>query len=222
MPQTTSPVRRRRRLTQRAAYAVLACSLLVVTSAGVAGAATGRSHLSEYAAAHRVLGAKNPVAAYHRLNKEDRATFRRAFRHQQMTTTTGPALRVSATGDVDGPDESTQPGGGSGGAGCWQKYVYHEWHDFGIHDGNSWIQLNWCNDLYGKVTSQSVTNAGGQGLGGVGYGGVIGSGSRVISSQVRAFREFKFTLAGVSANPCLQIRGNAGGSSSTLTTCNLS
>ncbi|HET6152842.1 MAG TPA: hypothetical protein VFE15_07780 [Marmoricola sp.] len=117
---------------------------------------------------------------------------------------------------------TTIPVGGGGGAGCWQKYVYHEWHDFGVHDGNSWMQLNWCNDLYGKITSSSVTNVGGQGLGGVGYEGVNASGSRVVSGQLRAFREYKFKLVSVTANPCLQIRGNVGGSSATSTSCNLS
>lgn len=106
-------------------------------------------------------------------------------------------------------------------SGCWQQYKYVEWYDFGIHDGNTWMQLNWCASG-GTVTSHTVTNVGGQGLGGVSYAGVIGTGATSVGWEVRSFREFKFTLGGAAANPCMQLRGGATGLYSYRSTCNRS
>jgi hypothetical protein len=219
-PHDLVPPPRRRRL-----VAVLVLATLALCASAAPGFASRRSPgpSTPEALARRVLRSADPVAAYLRLDPLDRATFRRGFRHQRPVVRETAALPAQSSQGLAGAvPASTIQGGGGGGAGCWQKYLYYEWHDFGIHDGDSWMQLNWCNDLYGTITSQSVTNVGGQGLSGVSYDGVIGSGSRIVSGQVRQFREYKFTLGMVTADPCLQIRGNGGGTSTTSTSCNLS
>lgn len=202
----------------------------LIAAVGIVGAVAGSTAPSnagdklaaESAVAHQVLLAADPLAAYNALGPDEQKLFADAFADQDVSTTEGPAVATTEAPFAVASPYSTNPGGGGGGAGCWSKYLYHEWSDFGIHDGNSRMELDWCNDLYGNFTKHVVTNVGGQGLGGVGYQGVIGSGARTVSGQYRTFREYKFTLAGVAANPCLQIRGATGGSSSTSTSCNLS
>lgn len=104
---------------------------------------------------------------------------------------------------------------------CWYKYDYHKWHDFGVHDGDTWMQLNWCSSG-GRITTYNVNNIGGKAtVGGLSYNGHSSPNELNVGWEVRASVAFNFSVTWDHVYPCMQIRGGASGLYSTQTTCNL-
>lgn len=194
---------------------------LVAPTAALASAPASHHARSARAVTRSVFLAAHPRMAYRELSARDKRVFDHAFRHPHATTYAGPAVS-SAHPAVRPTTRSQGSTGGGGGAGCWSRYYYKKWSDFGFHEGDTWMQLNWCNDTLGHFSKTSVSNAGGEGFGGVVYDGEISSGSRTTSGSYRAYREFKFSFGKLTEEPCIQVRGYTGGSSSTSTSCNLS
>ena len=94
-------------------------------------------------------------------------------------------------------------------AACYRHYQYHEWYDLGFHTGDTWMELNWCHNG-SRVTSHSVSQAGGVGYKGNEYQGVNRYYTRDVGWEIRKAGQFNFNFFGASAQPCTQIRGGDG------------
>ena len=93
--------------------------------------------------------------------------------------------------------------------GCWYHYWYKQWSDLGIHDGDSWLQLNWC-ESGGHITSWSQSNYGCDGH----YGASCATEGRAdlsVGWEVRSTRYYKADFFGFTNSFCMQIRGGATG-----------
>lgn len=190
--------------------------LAVITQVPPVSAAPSAASAEEMrAAVARVFGADDPVSELSRLSDAEKAVLEQAMQHQE-----GRIVRVS-------PAERTsvQTAGTSAtalaAASCWSQYVYMEWRDFGYHEGDTWMQLNWC-ATSGVVTSFSVPLAGCRGVAGFSCSGVIDSGSLNVGWEIRAYKQFHFYFGFLNAQPCQQIRGGSTGLYSNRASCNLS
>jgi hypothetical protein len=201
---------------------MLIASVTTALTAGLVPAAFADGDDTDHAAAiaRTVLLSADPEAALASLSPSDQAVFAEGFTDPDVTVVAGPAQATDAA-QPDAVPDTTNPGDGGGQPGCWSRYYYYKWSDAGIPEGSTWMELDWCNNAVGTFTKKTVTNVGGQGLAGVSYLGVISSGMRVASGQVRAYREYKFKIGPVTEEPCLQIRGAIGGSSSTSRSCDM-
>ena len=109
-------------------------------------------------------------------------------------------------------------------SGCWYHYFEKAWYDLGIHDGTSWMQLNWCGSK-GRITSWSQSNVGCAGYHGASCS-VSSKAERNASWEIRSSRYYNANFFGFSNTICMQIRGGATGlystRSSNHSTCSLS
>lgn len=206
----------------------VAAATLTLTAAGVQPANASNTRNHERAVAIKVLRSAQPAQTYKHLNAAQKSLFKDSMKHQtpgrsytaygrigQSTPPkpgTEPATAVPSSATVNARASWTPPGP-LGPIGCYYFYKFQKWSDFGVHDGDTWMQLKWCVRT-GHVTRFRVLTAGGDGWSGATYDGIAAKGYRYIypgPKHVRVLRVFKFHFMGVNFNPCMQMRGGAWG-----------
>lgn len=202
---------------------------LAFTTAGAAQAASPQS-LTERVV-RTVLLSADPQATLASLSTADQALFADSLKHQThksrssggtFTPSTAQQTAMTQVSPVGASPTVGSTALASAYASCWYHYDYTDYYDFGIHDGATWMQLNWCASG-GSITSWSVPIAGGTGYAGNSYNGIVGSGALNVGWEVRQYKEFSFDYGPAYAYPCEQIRGGATGQYSTrYDSCNLS
>ena len=181
----------------------------LATSAQAAPAAPPAGNIAAVSAVvAKVHGAANPQAAFDALSPSEQALYADSLTHLTATTIASGGGSLPATG-------------AAARGGCWYHYQFDSWSDLWIHDGDTWMQLNWCSNG-SSITSYHISNTGGRGANGVTYKGVQGHGYLNAGWEVRAYVEFHFNFFGrLDAYPCMQIRGGRTGLFSQSRTCNL-
>ena len=189
--------------------AVLAVAAAVAVAPAAAAATSPGSSAAEVTAS--VMYSSDPHAAFVALNKADRATFLAAFANQTSVTVIdrgGPYVPSTAERAKmqSGPAPAAITPAVSG---CWYRYWYKSWYDIGIHDGDSWMQLNWCSSS-SRITSWSQSNVGCAGH----FGATCKVGGRAdlnVGWEVRSTRYYQANFFGFNNTFCMQIRGGATG-----------
>ncbi|RZJ91108.1 MAG: hypothetical protein EOO60_08305 [Hymenobacter sp.] len=208
------------------ATAAAALFILPIASASAAQAAPQRS--SEQIALS-VYTAANPEAAFNSLSPAEQKTFAarmktwtstETFSGQAVPSPPTPAEQKAMTAASTRATTSTAAVA-AGGSGCWSQYKYYTWKDLNISTGNTWMTARWCSQLL-NITTYSLTGQGGQGNVGVQYDGLGIRPTNRTNYEVRQGQVFKFHIGSAHAEPCMQIRGNAGGGYSFRADCNLS
>jgi hypothetical protein len=203
------------------AGATAAAAALVLAVPSVATAASPQRSAREITAS--VMNSSDPQTALRALSTTDRAAFVYAFRHQTSTTVVDRGGRYTPTKaqraamhQTAAPSSVKALAGTSAVAaasGCWYHYYQKSWSDLGIHDGDSWMQLNWCGSG-GKITSWRQSNVGCAGHHGASCS--VGSkAERNVGWEIRSTRYFNANFFGFSNTFCQQIRGGATGLYST-------
>jgi hypothetical protein len=198
------------------AAAALAVAAAVSVAPGAAGAATPTSPggPSAEAITSSVMYSPNPQAAFKALSDVNRATFLAAFAKQTSVTVIDeggacvPTAAERATMQT-GPAPAQITALATATSGCWYRYWYKSWYDVGIHDGDSWMQLNWCSSN-SSITSWSQSNVGCAGH----YGATCKVGGRAdlnVGWEVRSTRYYQANFFGFNNTFCMQIRGGATG-----------
>lgn len=171
---------------------------------------------SARAVTYRVFRSDNPQAAFAALDADQRAAFINAFRHQSEVTIAERSGRWTPTAAeraamTRAPASSEAPTSLAAPlvSGCWYHYWFKSWSDLGIHDGDSWMQLNWC-ATGGRVTSWSQSNVGCAGHSGAGCS-VSYRADLNVGWEVRSSRYFNAKFLWFSNTFCMQIRGGATG-----------
>jgi hypothetical protein len=188
------------------AILMLTCGLAVPASASVASPA---------AITASVLNSSDPQAAFLALSAGDRATFLHAFAHQTAVTVVSrggsyrPTAAERAAMTTSAAPATLSNLATSAASGCWYRYWYRTWSDLGIHDGDSWLQLNWCGS-HGSITSWSQSNYGCDGHAGASCS-VQGRADLNVGWEVRSTRYYKADFFGYTNSFCMQIRGGATG-----------
>ncbi|WP_427889128.1 hypothetical protein ACQHIV_37785 [Kribbella sp. GL6] len=198
------------RLVKAVAIVVVAVAAAVAPAA--AAPTSGGSSPAEITAA--VMHSPDPHAAFHALSAADRATFLTAFANQTSVTVIdrgGPYVPTAAErADMQtGPVPARIKADLTAVSGCWYRYWYKSWYDLGIHDGDSWMQLNWCSSN-SRITSWSQSNVGCGGH----YGATCKVGGRAdlnVGWEVRSTRYYQADFFGFNNTFCMQIRGGATG-----------
>jgi hypothetical protein len=181
---------------------------VLVTTAATAQAAPDTATVQRQAVG-TVLTAADPTAAYTSLSAPQQALFRESLQHIVGVTTVseGSSPQLAAA------------------SGCWYRYWYTTWSDLGYTEGATWMTLNWCGN--GKsVTSHSLGAHGGKSLSpGFSYQGIASTGGLGVGWEYRQYVEYAFHVGigpiNTTLNPCMQIRGGAGGLYSERKSCNL-
>lgn len=131
-----------------------------------------------------------------------------------MSTTTGSSGQLALG--------VASPGAVAAASGCWSRYWYYAWGNFGIVMAHTWMTLNWCGNG-STITSYSLGSVGGSSqFPGLAYQGVVATGTLNVGWEVREYVEFRFTAGFLNTTPCQQIRGGASGLYSERDNCNLS
>jgi hypothetical protein len=162
-----------------------------------------------------VMYSSDPRAAFLALSAPDRAMFLDAFEHQNSVTVVSrggsytPTANERATMTTTATPAALAATAKTVSSGCWYHYWYKSWSDLGIHDGDSWLQLNWCASG-GRITSWSQTNYGCAGHHGASCS-VQGRADLNVGWEVRSSRYYKADFFGFSNTFCMQIRGGATG-----------
>jgi hypothetical protein len=201
---------------------VFAMLITAGVASAYASAATVRSPAAVTAA---VFGSSNPQAAFQSLNVADQKVFTAAFSNQTSVLAvsrggayTPTAVERAAMITGDAPAGLSTPGGVSKAAvasGCWYRYWQNNYYDLGIHDGSSWMQLNWCGSG-GRITSWSQSNYGCTGYDGASCS-VGSSENQNVGWEDRSVRNFTAHLGWFSNGLCQEIRGGATGQYSEFT-----
>jgi hypothetical protein len=193
---------------------MLSAALVLTTALGQAGATAGTPGAesgklaAEKMVVKRVASARDHEAAFRSLTAAQKALFLESLKHLTATV-------ISSRG---GPVAGTRAL--ATGTGCWWHYQFDSWSDLGEHEGDTWMQLNWCAQN-SKITSYYISNTGGRGAL-FNYDGKVSHGYLNVGWEVRAYQEFKFNFFMQNFYPCMQIRGGATGLYSTRRSCNLS
>lgn len=217
----------------RRALGALAAVLTIALAPATVSAATASAAPSRTPAqiAATVFHSADPAATLRSLSSADRATFAAGLTHQtsRLVVSRGGAWTPTAA-EAAAMSRSAAPATIRALAapmtttGCWYHYYYRSWSDLGIHDGDSWMQLNWCGSS-GRVTSWSQSNVGCAGHSGASCS-VGGTASLNVGWEIRTTRYYNADFFGFKNTFCMQIRGGATGlysqSSSASSGCPLS
>lgn len=213
---------------RRAALVALTAIVSVVMAVPATATAVTPSAASQDSGAQifrNVMESPDPAETLAGLTAEQQASFAAAVANSTPVTTreaSGPLSNSQA--QAVGLQPLNLPGDPAGGSsGCWYHYSYQEWSDFDIHDGDTWMQLNWCTDGQ-TITSSSITNVGGKStVSGEDYNGATSKGKLNVGYEERAYTEFDFSILWDHVYPCMQIRGDIDGYYTTVpNSCNLS
>lgn len=181
------------------AVAVLAAAVLAPAVANaVSPSQSATDGRSAAVVAVEVLYAADQGSAFAALGPRDRATFLAALKDQTLVTVKSefgpytPTAAERAAMSTSAPPSEISGIAVPAASGCWYYYFYKEWYDLGfIHDGDSWMQLNWCGNGT-SVTSWSQTNVGCAGH--LGFSCVPGDKSELnVGWEVRSARYFNAT-----------------------------
>jgi hypothetical protein len=191
--------------------AILVAVLAAATALAAPAAAAGDVQLpgtvtAEQPVVAKVAGAQDSRAAFQALSTPDSTLFVESFQNIKATTIS------SGGGELPSP---------AAGIRCWYHYQYDSWSDLTFHEGDTWMQLDWCSN--GRtITSFRTSHFGGRGDSGVTYVGVKARGYSNVGWEARSFVEFHFNFfRRADAYPCMQIRGGHTGLYSTQRSCNL-
>lgn len=202
-------------------------ALILSGTVDVAVASPGASVRDVKAIVHSVFASSNPEVAISALSAPEMALFIDSFSHLTSDSYVTPNLPTSSSNGGLGlvaPATLTSTRAvviPMATAGCWYHYEFKSWYDFGIHTGDTWMQLNWCSNG-STITSYYPSNLGGSGDSGVSYDGITGYYQNNLGWEVRYAVGYRFHIGLAVANPCMQIRGGATGFYSYLSSCNLS
>lgn len=202
------------RLTSAAVAMAVAAVISAVPSASHAADPASPSASAEAITAS-VMNSSNPHAAFTALSAADRATFLAAFAHQRSVTVVNkggaytPTSAERAAMTTSAAPAALTALAARQASGCWYRYWFKSWYDMWIHDGDSWLQLNWCGSG-GSITSWSQSNYGCAGHHGASCS-VQGRADLNVGWEVRSTRYYKANFFGFSNTICMQIRGGATG-----------
>ena len=209
----------RRHSTQLIAVLILVATAMLTACPAQASTSSGSVAEAPESARQitaRVFSSDDPQATFAALNADDQAAFLNGFHHQSEltvvdrggswtpTTAERAAMtKVGASATVPVSVAMASP------SGCWYHYWFKSWSDLGIHDGDSWMQLNWCG-VGGRITSWSQTNVGCAGHNGAGCS-VSYRADLNVGWETRSSRYFNAKFLWFSNTFCMQIRGGATG-----------